>query len=229
MAQLPKITTRGSLVEKSYQVIKNAIISMDVKPGQPLPEEKLVEQLGISRTPLRAALTKLAHEELVDIYPGRGTYVSELSYQDMVDTLQVREVLERLAAGLAVINSNPNDQEHLDRMDELLQQQQEWAEKKGGKDMGPFLKFDNEFHSVICELSKNSVLKRQILSLKDKFNRFVILSQSLESRASGVIEEHKTVLEAIRMGNQKRAEEAMGNHILRVRLGIEEGIQKHLS
>lgn len=217
-------------MEGAYNVIKEAIINMEVKPGQPLPEERLVEQLGISRTPLRAALNRLSCEELVDIFPGKGTYVSKVSYEDMVDTLHVRLALERLAARQAVEKESKEYNQSIHQMEDILSHQGEWSHNpQMCESMFAFLQYDNQFHKTICGLSGNKVLQRQIMGLKDRFNRFVILSNSLQDRIPAVIIEHRLILEAIKERDAARAEEAMAAHILEVQQGIEEGMKTYLS
>lgn len=230
MENFQKIKKQGSLVDEAYLIIKNAIINMDVKPGQPLTEERLVEKLGISRTPLRGALYRLSCEELVDIFPGRGTYVSMVSYEEMVDTLNVRLVLEKLAAQQAVEKGREEYDGHIQELERTLSQQERWSlDPLQRGDMFGFLQYDNQFHRIISEMSKNRVLKRQIMGLKDKFNRFVILSNSLSDRIPEVIEEHRQILKAIQQKDAALTREAMASHIVKVQLGIEEGIKKYLS
>ncbi len=226
MNNLPKVKENKSLVEKAYDVIKKAIICMDVEPGQALPEEWLVEQLGISRTPIRSALNKLAHEELVDIYPGRGTFVARVTYDNMVNTLEVREVLEILAARLA--SRNRSDTKNRKKLKEALKMQESIL--KTDLDIQLYLEYDNQFHNTISKLADNEVLEKQIGELKDKFNRFVILSKSLQEkkRAVEVIREHKMILEAILKGDTENAVAAMAKHIRNVKAGIEKGLKEYL-
>lgn len=224
------IKKRGSLVDEAYLIIKKAIINMDVKPGQPLTEERLVEQLGISRTPLRSALNRLSCEELVDIYPGRGTFVSQVSYEEMVDTLNVRLVLEKLAAQQSVEKSIEGYDKYICQLEAMLSLQEEWVIQPCKKDdMFGFLQYDNCFHRIISEMASNKVLKKQIMGLKDKFNRFVILANTLNDRIPAVIEEHRQVLEAIRAKDPALAEEAMAAHILKVQQSIEAGMKIYLA
>ncbi len=225
MPKLPRLDDKTSKVQKAYTVIKNSIISMDIKPGEALPEEKLVEQLGISRTPIRAALNKLAYEELVMIYPGKGTYVAEISYKNMVNTLQIREVLENLSVKLAAQATNP--QEYLNELTETIDCQKRLLEEEHG--ILDFLEYDNKFHTIICVMADNIILKKEIESLKNKFNRFVILSKSLTTRAEKVIEEHRMILEALKTKDPVSSVAAMTMHIRNVKLGIEEGFNNIFS
>ena len=91
----------NSLKDRAYHRIKAAILNLELKPGDPLVEGELAERLGISKTPVRDALTELRREGLVTKIPYSGTCVSEITQQDIRDIIQIRGVLEALAARLA--------------------------------------------------------------------------------------------------------------------------------
>lgn len=93
-----------NLSTRAYEVIKRKIVNGEITPGTKLQEDRLAEELGISRTPIREALSRLAQEGLVEIIPRRGTYVVEFSLFDIVHLLEIREALEGMAARLAATN-----------------------------------------------------------------------------------------------------------------------------
>ncbi|RIK34323.1 MAG: hypothetical protein DCC52_00995 [Chloroflexi bacterium] len=90
-----------SLKDHAYQRIKDAILNLQLKPGAPLVEADLAEQLGVSKTPVRDALLELRREGLVTKIPYSGTFVSEITGKDIREIIQIRAVLEGLAARLA--------------------------------------------------------------------------------------------------------------------------------
>ncbi len=99
--QLHRVTGPVSLKDKAYHAIKAAILSLKLKPGDPLVESDLAQQLGISKTPVRDALLELEREGFVTKVPFKGTYVTEITLKDVREVFQVRAVLEGLAARLA--------------------------------------------------------------------------------------------------------------------------------
>ncbi|NPV43960.1 MAG: GntR family transcriptional regulator [Firmicutes bacterium] len=221
MSKLPRIKTKESLAEKTYRILKQAILELDFKPNQPLLEEELAEQLGVSRTPIRAALSKLAFENLVKIIPGKGTYVADLSYKDMIDTFNVREVMEGLAAKLAAESVKQGE---LRKLESVLNSQKQLTEQDP-LDIRKFTALDNEFHYLISEMSGNEILKEQILRLKEKFNRYVISHKTLLiERERPVIEEHYRVLNAIKNKDANEAEQAMRKHIIYIKQALEENM-----
>ena len=81
--QLPKVAEPVSLKDKAYNAIKGAILSLKLKPGDPLVESDLAQQLGISKTPVRDALLELEREGFVTKVPFKGTYVTEITLKDV--------------------------------------------------------------------------------------------------------------------------------------------------
>ncbi|MBI4757519.1 MAG: GntR family transcriptional regulator, partial [Chloroflexi bacterium] len=99
--QLARVEGPLSLKDKAYAAIKDAILSLQLKPGEPLVETELAEQLGISKTPVRDALQHLERGGFVTRVLFKGTYVTEVTLKDLKEVFQLRAVLEGLAARLA--------------------------------------------------------------------------------------------------------------------------------
>ena len=96
-----RMRTGSTLTERVYSSVKEAILSLNLKPGSPLVEDELAGQLGTSKTPVRDALLALERDGLVTKIPYKGTYVSELTEDDAVEIFQLRSALEGLASRLA--------------------------------------------------------------------------------------------------------------------------------
>lgn len=105
---LPKLQ-RERAVDAAYHALRHAIVTSALKPGERLNVEQLAEQLGVSLTPVRGAIQRLATEGLVNIHPRSGTFVASLSLQDIEETFQIRAALEGLAAELAATALSPGD------------------------------------------------------------------------------------------------------------------------
>ena len=97
MGKLGVVKKSKSLSDKAYDIIKEAIISNKLKPGEILAEEKLAEELQISRTPIKAALLKLVCEEIAEINQSKNVVVSDINQKEIEDITLVRESLESLA------------------------------------------------------------------------------------------------------------------------------------
>lgn len=220
---LPQIKSKGSLTEKTYNTLKRAILDLDLEPGELLTEEELSEQLGVSRTPLRAALSKLEYENLITVIPGRGTYVSELSIDYMEDIFDVREVIDMLSVKLAAERRTDED---IKEMHFLIEQQEQLLQYEE-VDVKQFMKLDIEFHCVISRATNNEILKRLTLELVESYNRYILVAPFLD-RANTIVSEHKRIIEAIKEGDGEKAAKIVQNHISDIRESLKERIEKIL-
>ena len=108
--------------ESAYLRIRERIVSLDMRPGSVVNESRLREELKIGRTPIREALQRLAHENLVRSIPHRGTFVTDVNITDLARITEVRVVLESHAASLAAERLSVNDRESLTLLLEVLEQ-----------------------------------------------------------------------------------------------------------
>ena len=145
-----------SLTDKAYSAIKSAIMSNELTPGTVLAEENLASQLGISRTPLRAALQRLQHEEIV-MQNGKNMVVAEVTERDVRDISVVRIQLEPLAIHLLSQNGGITAKQ-LDRL-YLCGEKQLYALRSG--DSEAFLDQDALFHVSLAQLSHGSGNQKQ--------------------------------------------------------------------
>ncbi|KKM09848.1 hypothetical protein SY88_16800 [Clostridiales bacterium PH28_bin88] len=207
MSGLPKIGNPRSLSEQAYEVIKDAIITNRLQPNQVLTEEELAAQLGISRTPLRTALNRLAFEKLVEVSPGRGAVVARISLEEIHHLSVIREALEPLAAGLAVPHLTS---EQIDGLEEALELQKASIEQG---DYMEYLRQDLVFHNRLAFYSQNGPLAEIIENLSVKVQRFLILAQNLTQMAPVALHEHYAVLEALKNRDSDGAARAMKAHV----------------
>lgn len=109
MVKVPKLKMDSyqPLRDVIFETLRKAIVSGDIKPGERLMEVSLANQMGVSRTPVREAIRRLEAEGLVTMTPRKGTHVSELSVKDIMDVLEVRTVLDKLATELAAKRMQP--------------------------------------------------------------------------------------------------------------------------
>ena len=162
-----------SLTDKAYSAIKSAIMSNELTPGTVLAEENLASQLGISRTPLRAALQRLQHEEIV-MQNGKNMVVAEVTERDVRD-ISVVPLAIRLLAQNGGITAK-----HLDRL-YLCGEKQLNALRSG--DSEAFLDQDALFHVSLAQLTGNSFLTDLVIKSNETIRRFHTLSGSLSFHA----------------------------------------------
>ena len=204
---LDKVGGPVSLKDKAYTAIKDAIVSVKLKPGTPLIETQLAEELGISKTPVRAALEELEREGFVTRILFKGTYVTEVTVKDLVEIFQLRAVLEGLAARLATPLFSPRD---LDRIAQNLTAA-EAALAKG--DLALCSELGKSLHDAIIDKADNQRLTLIIRNLDDHVQRFRAISDQISGRLNKSVKEHRRVLEALRRRDSDAAAQAMRGHM----------------
>lgn len=215
MPSLPQLKPKGTLADKTYEVLKRAIIDLSLLPGTLVTEENLSEQLGVSRTPIRTAINQLAFEGFIDVVSGKGTFVSPLSEKQLLDLLAVREALEVAAAKLAAKHRDDTD---IAALRELLSGQQAIiAAAKGNDDaVRRFLELDRAFHKKLAELSRNTYLATQILQIMELVSRYANASIVTDGLAQ-IVTEHTAIFEGIRLGDEAKSAEALVAHTRELR------------
>lgn len=207
----PKTMTRiapTALYQEVAERLRQRIFAHELTPGTWIDEQKLAEQYGISRTPLREALKVLASEGLVELRPRRGCYVTEISRQDLDDIFPLMAMLEGRCAAEAANRAKPADIAALKAIHEQL----ESAARDGRIDA--FFESNQEFHKKIQELSGNRWLLSVIQDLRKVLKLSRMHSLSLEGRLQQSLDEHRVILAALIAGDAARAEKLMHDHLL---------------
>lgn len=206
------------LRELVYDSLKKDIMTCKVKPGTRMMEVELANDMGVSRTPIREAIRKLEKDGLVVIEPRRGAYVSNISVKDMLDTMEVREELEGLAAYLTA--ARITDEE----IDELLAIKDKYKSAVAKENTEDMIKYDEEFHGKIVEFSSNNTLIRLYETVQELTLRFRYLYYDDFSRYEKMPQEHMEIIDALRTGDQNLARTTCDSHVKRLRdFVIEEG------
>lgn len=210
MNRLPQIGRKTSLTEKAYETIKDAIMTDVFKPGELLIEEKLAEQLAISRTPLRSALRRLSYEHLVEINSSRNVIVANISEKDVEDITTVREVLEPLA--VKQLQFNISDAQ-VKKLKKIVKDQKKASDEDNYEEL---IKMEYEFHVSIGEFTGNKWLYDMIKYINTIIQRHLILSGSLNRHKEVAIKEHETIVSQIEKMDYIKAEASMKLHISNV-------------
>jgi len=197
-----------ALYQEVAERLRQRIFAHELTPGDWIDEQKLAEQYGISRTPLREALKVLAAEGLVDLKPRRGCYVTEISRQDIDDIFPLMAMLEGRCAFIAVQLAKPADIRDLKAIHEKL----ELAAKESRIDA--FFEANQEFHRRIQELTNNRWLLSVIQDLRKVLKLSRLHSLSLEGRLQQSLEEHRVIMAAFEAGDAEQAEKSMHDHLL---------------
>lgn len=215
--RLRKLDRAVSYKEKVYEEIKSAIIAERLKPGQQLNERKLAEELGISRTPVREAIQMLESEGWVKTEPWKGTYVLDITEQDIEEVFQLRMSLETLVIELII---QKIDQKEINRLDEFVKQQVDYCKEYRADE---FIRTDRDFHMYLADLTGNRRLIQILNNLSDMMRRLGIKAIKTQERYKETIEEHKNIVKGLKEKNLLKAKEAMMHHVLKTK----ENVYKH--
>lgn len=199
----------SSLADQAYQGLLEAIGAGHLKPGERVRETALAEQLGISRTPIREALQRLARDGLVQLDARNGARIAELSMPAIQELYDLREILEGSTARLAAQSASAND---LQRLNAILARE---AEKLD--DPVALAKLNKLYHRTLCEAANN----RYLMSAVGTFSTTLLLlgptTLAAHQRAGESHAEHRAVVQAIAAGDPDKAEQLMRGHIRRAR------------
>lgn len=195
-----------SLSDQVFFHLENDILSGKYSRGDVLTETKLSGELGVSRTPIREALRRLAQEHLIE-ETGKGSVVIGITEKDLADIFLIRGQLEGMAAALAAENRT---EEQLKELKEVLELQEFYLSKS---DAERIKYMDNQFHSTLYRLSGSMSFYDTLVPLHKKIQKYRMASVQSKSRASASVEEHRLILESIAKGNKALAEKYAKNHV----------------
>lgn len=179
-----------SAVDVAYEAIKADILSNRLRPGDPVPIEKYVKDLRLSRTPVREATIRLEREGLIEIRARMGTFVSHLDLRHIRDMYRVRRLLEGEAAREAALRAP------IDALEQLRRELAAFSET-GEIDTRGMSETGKRVHQLIVEHCENEELRRLILSLQDHFTRFRSLSIQLPEKVLSSHREHLAILDRL--------------------------------
>ena len=205
---VPDTTAARLVAERAYTELRDQIVTLHLPPGTVLREDQLMGDLGIGRTPLREAVKRLALENLVDVQPRRGTFVSPVEAADIVSITEVRAELEGYAAELAALRLDPeghataetllHEVEHLRRPDD-----QDWL-----------MRFDERIHHFTWEAARNPYLTQ---TLERYFTHSLRIWYVVLDRVPGLghaVHDQTQLLEAVLDRNGPHARTIMHEHVL---------------
>ena len=199
----------GSLEELTYDRLESDILDGVYKKGESLTELALSARLGVSRTPVRSALHRLAEDGLVEIIPNRGAVVVGVTADDLISTYKIRMRLEGLASSLAASRIT---EEELAKLEESVALSEYYIKKN---DTEHLKELDTEFHSIIYAASGSRMLCKILTDMHRNIKSYRKLSLSVPGRLEISQKEHLEILRAIRCGNAELAEELTSRHIER--------------
>jgi DNA-binding GntR family transcriptional regulator len=198
----------GTAVAALVDALREQIRLGDRVPGQRLVESDLTAEFGVSRGPLREALSRLASEGLVELEPFRGATVRRLSVEHVRQLYQVREPLEATAAALAAERIHLGD--HRARLQAVLEANNRHL---SSGDRRAYLDVNRDFHSLVVALSGNDVLARLVDQLRTPLQYLQFRHLADDRAYARSAAQHRTIAEAILRGDRAAAQRAMRHHV----------------
>jgi len=209
-----KKAVNNTISSRVYELLKDNIISLAMTPGMSISEKEIATQLEVSRTPVREALVRLGQEDLVQIFPQKGSQVSLINLKSVRDGLFIRISLEKEAIKLAAQNFNQDNAFELRR---LLEKQEEAIQSKSLYD---FFKMDENFHEAIVNISGNQLIWPAIQRVDADLKRIRVLTLLNQEKSRIVLGEHRKILNALESNDSEKAIQILESHM--VRLNFEE-------
>lgn len=205
---------RVSRKQLAYEKLRDQILSLELKPNSPILETDVANEFGVSRTPIREALAALEREGLVTIIRGKGAFVAPSSTNRILETYEVREVLEGLAARLAT-----------DRIShvELKELREIFAGYVEGrqKDKNLVLEAADKLHELISESAGNQHLNFLLTQMSDQVSRIRHIAGEGPERLLDSSKEHIKIIDSMLSGDADLAEKMMKEHIYHIRKSLE--------
>ncbi|MFS8097295.1 GntR family transcriptional regulator [Lentzea alba] len=198
----------SSLTEQAYAVLRDRLVMLEIKPGEPINEERLRTELGVGRTPIREALKRLEQERLVVAYPRRGTFATDVNISDLSHISEVRRTLEPLAAAAAAERATAEDRAALTELRSRL----DTAPPSG--DNTELLRVDVGVHRSIYGCVHNPFLEDTLISYDNLATRIWCVFLPRLSGMAGHVDEHVPLLTAIVEGDSKKASELALQHVV---------------
>src|SRR5262245_15085492 len=202
------VPARSFLKDRAYEGIKQRLLNSDYPPGSFLSERQLAERLGMSKTPVKAALERLEAEGFIAVSPQQGIVVRELSVHEIADLYEIRAALESYTLRMIAGKLAPDQ---VARVRGNLQSQ---AALRGSGEVTQAVELDAAFHTQFVEFLGNREILRVFVQLREKMQRVVTQVFHLcPTRLSTSYDEHTVITAAVIDGNGPRAAELIVRHL----------------
>jgi DNA-binding GntR family transcriptional regulator len=195
------------LADRAYAELRDRIVTLSIAPGAPINEDALGRELEMGRTPVREAIKRLALENLVTVFPRRGTFASEINITDLAQISDVRVLLEGHAAARAAERLTGVQR---DELDGLLA---EMDGREGSRDPAALMELDAEIHRFIYRCAGNVYLQETLERYLNLSLRIWYLVLDRLPHLFDRVHEHRALLEEIREGNPNEAREILAEHV----------------
>jgi DNA-binding GntR family transcriptional regulator len=218
LSQFGERTAIPTAVDHAYEMIWRQLIRGERQPGDRLTDTELASQLGLSRTPVRQALHRLAQEDLIRLDARRGFSVRAFSASDVVEIYQVRAVLEGLALRLSAPHFTREQIQ--EQLDVLRRVREALRSERDDHSVLLHLEADLKLHNLLIQTSGNGRLIRLLAGLRSQQSLFQYWDTSYPERNEAAADEHEVILLALAEGDTAAAEALLEQHIVNARIRV---------
>lgn len=196
-----------SFAEQAYEIIRDRLVMLEIRPGAPINDDQLARELGLGRTPVREALKQLERERLVVAYPRRGTFATEINITDLGHISEVRQQLEPIAAAAAARRATAVDRAVLRSLATKL--------RSAGRNSisTDLMRLDTQVHRAIYAATHNPYLEDTLVHYDNLATRIWCLFLSRLPDLAGHVGEHSGLLRAIVDSEADHAAELAAAHV----------------
>jgi len=212
---MPVLNTT-QLYQQVYDHLRAEITRGVYHPGQRLVVEQLASELGVSQTPVRAALTRLQSDGLVAIFPRKGTFVTTTTPKEVREVFQLRRIIE--CASLE--SCQALSEELLCEFDQVVAESAALIDGQKFLDYTRYLQLDVEFHHLIVGLLRNQRASAFYQTLRWPVQLMLALVGSDNQRSSATVDEHREIVVYLRAADATRAKEALLRHLANSELDL---------
>jgi DNA-binding GntR family transcriptional regulator len=199
-----------SLADKAYIAIRDQLIMLDIRPGEPIDDDVLAKSLGMGRTPVREALKRLEGDRLVVSFPRRGTFATGMEIADLAHISEIRVQLEPLAARRAAERAPRTTRTELGELASQIE-----ALDIVHADRTELMRWDLTVHRAIYQAANNPHLEDVLIRYDNLATRIhCMFLDRLSTVDMHVVAEHVELLRAIAAGDADRADELAREHVL---------------
>jgi DNA-binding GntR family transcriptional regulator len=202
---------RSGLADQVYGALKEQILDMEHSPGERLVIDQIAREMGVSGTPVRDALTRLAAERLIDFAPFRGyTVLPEPTLDEIAQSFEARQAIEIVAVRLGCKRAEDKEIEQLAALHERISSHS-YGARSGS--FSQFVKLNQDFHELLVRTSRNQYLVGALRGLYHD----VLIARTMHGRGvpdlEHIDEEHRAIIEALRRRDADAVEAALARHI----------------
>lgn len=215
------VRSQSSIGDRLYRKIRASIVELEFLPGTPISENAIAQIEGVSRTPVREAILRLAEEQLVEVVPQSGSYVGRIPVSSLPEAMLSRRALEVMLVKTAASRASGEDwvvlEQHLSLQAKVAQT----------GDVSRFHHLDDEFHEQISRIAGLPRVWGHVQEIKVQMDRFRRLTFAQAGRMDLVVREHTAIVNQMQAGNAEQAGLEMATHLSGLRSYIAKGVAEN--